>query len=92
MSTLSTHRRADAAAAAAANAEAHIVAAKAAVQQAAETVRAVVAVAEAAVAAAATLHVEDVIDRDGARPRGSHRHHSILPLPIDCRHHIYKSY
>jgi hypothetical protein len=85
MSTSSTHQRAAVVAVAAANTEARearIATAEAAAQQAVETARVAVAVTEAATAVVAAPHEEDADDRDGTRPRGPHRHHNILPLPV----------
>jgi hypothetical protein len=88
MSTSSTHRRADVAAAGATNAEAHearIAASEAALQQAVKTARAAVTVAEAAAVASMTLRDEDTNDKDGARPRSPHRRHNISPSPVRRR-------
>jgi hypothetical protein len=88
MSTSSTHRRADVAAAGATNAEAHearIAASEAALQQAVKTARAAVTAAEAAAVAATTLCDEDTDDKDGARPRSPHRRHNISPSPMRRR-------
>jgi hypothetical protein len=69
ISTFSTRRRADVAAAAAANAEgreACIAIAEPIAQQAAETARVAVAATEATAAVAVALREEDADDRDGA--------------------------
>jgi hypothetical protein len=47
-------------------------------QQAGKTARAAIAAAEAA----AALREEDADDRDGAQPRGPHRHHNVSPSPV----------
>jgi hypothetical protein len=87
MSTSSTRRRAAVAAVAVANAE--VLEARIAAAEAAEMAKAAVATAEDAAAAATTLREEDADDKDGARSRDSHRHHSVSPSPVRRRgrHH-----
>jgi hypothetical protein len=64
--------------------EAHIAVAEVAVQQAVETARAAIT------AAVAALREEDADDRDGAQPRGPHRHCNVSPSIVRLRGHHHR--